>query len=136
MDIPFQHFRLSQEVSLEPIQAGEDQELLGTSQAIDINNADIAVGVSSVQVDLEDRVVFSTAASIFQNGEVTRVLAGDEFLPNSAIGINDGGYIVGVQAQIINQAQRSKMFVYNMNNEELEFPVGFFADNARFKYPL
>ncbi len=109
---------------------GEDQELLGTSQAIDINNADIAVGVSSVQVDLEDRVVFSTAASIFQNGEVTRILAGDEFLPNSAIGINDEGYIVGVQAQIINQAQRSRMFVYNMNNEEIEFPGGFFASSG------
>jgi hypothetical protein len=106
----------------------EEQALSGTSRAADINNADIAVGVASVQV--EGRTIISTAAAIFQNGEVTRIIEGDEFLPNSAVSINDAGYVVGVRAQIINQAQRSKMFVYNMANEELNFPTGFFTSSS------
>lgn len=106
----------------------EGQELSGISQALDINNADVAVGVASVQ--LEARTVTATAATIFQNGEVRRIIEGDEFLPNSATNINDSGYIVGVQAKFINQAQRSKMFVYNMNNEELNFPIGFFTSSG------
>ncbi|MGJ8674802.1 MAG: DUF3466 family protein [Pseudoalteromonas sp.] len=111
----------------------DEEELAaqGSSQALDVNNNGVAVGVSSVKVDVREQTVLTTAASLFlQSGEVVRILEDDDLLPNSAISINDSGYVVGVRSQSINRISRNKMFIYNMNDDSVNFPNDFFTSSS------
>jgi hypothetical protein len=111
----------------------DEEELAaqGSSQALDVNNNGVAVGVSSVKVDIREQTVLTTAASLFlQSGEVVRILEDDDLLPNSAISINDSGYVVGVRSQSINRISRNKMFIYNMNDDSVNFPNDFFTSSS------
>ncbi len=109
----------------------DELALQGSSQAIDVNNNGVAVGISSVKVEVRDQTVLTTAGSLFlQNGEVVRIIEDDDLLPNSAIAINDSGYIVGLRSQSINRVSRNKMFVYNMNDSSLNFPDDFFSSSS------
>ncbi len=109
----------------------EELALQGSSQALDVNNNGIAVGVSSVKVLVREQTVLSTAASLFMpSGEVVRIIEDDEFLPNSAISINDSGYVVGLRTESINRIPRNKMFIYNMNDSTFNFPDDFFASSS------
>ena len=65
-----------------------------------------------------------------QNGEVVQVLEDQDLLPNSAIAINDSGYIVGLRSQSINRIARNKMFIYNMNDGNVTFPTDFFDSSS------
>lgn len=107
--------------------ADEEPASSGSSQALDINNNGVAVGVASVKVN--EGSSLSTAAAIFKDGAVTRIIADDELLPNSAITLNDK-YVVGLQSKSINRALRSKMFVYNMGTDEVVFQNGFFTSSS------
>jgi hypothetical protein len=111
----------------------DEEELAaqGSSQALDVNNNGVAVGVSSVKVDVREQTVLTTAASLFlQSGEVVRILEDDDLLPNSAISINDSGYVVGLRSQSINRVSRNKMFIYNMNDDTVNFPDDFFTSSS------
>ncbi len=96
------------------------------SQATDINDAGVAVGSSSVPIS----TVFTDAATIFENGEVTRIIEGDDFLPNLATGINNNDIIVGYRGERINGITRTKMFVFNRTTDDLVFPAGFFVSSS------
>jgi hypothetical protein len=103
----------------------------GSSQALDANNNGVAVGISSVKVEVREQTVLATAASMFlQSGEVVRIIEDDDLLPNSAIAINNSGYIVGLRSQSINRISRNKMFIYNMNDSSLHFPDDFFTSSS------
>ena len=97
-----------------------------SSQARDINNNNVAIGTSIVSVNGN----LSQAASLFQDGVVTRLITDDDLLPNVGLAINDNGYVVGVRQQFIDTATRTKMFVYDMRTEELLFPTDFFASSS------
>jgi len=107
----------------------EETELQGSSQAIDVNNNGVAVGVSSVKLAEGTRV--STAATMFlQSGEVVQIIEDEDLLPNSAISINDSGYVVGLRSLGINNISRNKMFIYNMNDASVTFPTDFFDSSS------
>lgn len=100
----------------------------GTSQALDVNVNGVAVGVASLKVG-EDQL-FSTAAAIFQNGVVTRMIEDDDLLPNSALHINDNNYVTGVRSERINNVSRSRMYVYNLSTDDIDFVDGFFVSSS------
>lgn len=111
----------------------DEEELAaqGSSQALDVNNNGVAVGLSSVKVEVREQTVLTTAASLFlQSGEVVRIIEDDDLLPNSAISINDSGYVVGLRSQSINRISRNKMFIYNMNDDTINFPDDFFTSSS------
>jgi hypothetical protein len=108
----------------------DEEELAsaGTSQALDVNVNGVAVGVASLKVG--ENQLFSTAAAVFQNGEVTRMIADDDLLPNSALHINDNNYVTGVRSERINNVSRSRMYVYNLNTDDIDFVDGFFVSSS------
>jgi hypothetical protein len=100
----------------------------GTSQALDVNVNGVAVGVASLKVG--ENQLLSTAAAIFQNGEVSRIIEDDDFLPNSALHINDNSYVTGVRSERINNVFRSRMYVYDLSNDDIDFVDGFFVSSS------
>lgn len=109
----------------------EELSAQGSSQALDVNNNGVAVGISSVKVEVREQTVLTTTASLFlQSGEIVRIIEDDALLPNSAISINDSGYVVGLRSQSINQISRNKMFIYNMNDDTVNFPDDFFTSSS------
>jgi hypothetical protein len=101
----------------------------GSSQALDVNNNGVSVGVASIKT--ADGTIVTTAAALFlQSGEVVQILEDENLLPNSAIAINDSGYIVGLRSQSINRIARNKMFIYNMNDSNVTFPTDFFDSSS------
>jgi len=96
------------------------------SQASDINNSGVAVGSSSVQVG----EFFSEAAVVFNNGEVQRLIADDDLLPNIATNINDNNIVVGYRVVRINGVNRNKMFVVDRNSGNVDLIDGFFVSSA------
>jgi len=103
----------------------------GSSQALDVNNNGVAVGLSSVKVEVRDQTVLTTAAALFlQSGEVMRIIEDDDLLPNTAVSINDSGYVVGLRSQVINRTSRNKMFIYNISDSTLRFPDDFFTSSS------
>jgi hypothetical protein len=103
----------------------ENTVLLST-QAVEINNAGVAVGTSAVPIGSS----FTQAAVAFENGETIRLIEDDNLLPNIATNINDNGYIVGYQNLRVGTATRSKMFVINRNTEDFLFSNGFFVNSS------
>jgi hypothetical protein len=107
----------------------EETDLQGSSQALDVNNNGVSVGVASIKS--ADGTLVTTAAALFlQSGEVVQIIEDEDLLPNSAIAINDSGYIVGLRSQSINRIARNKMFIYNMNDGNLSFPTDFFDSSS------
>jgi hypothetical protein len=107
----------------------EEPDLQGSSQALGVNNSGVSVGVASIKA-VDGTVVTTAAAMFLQNGEVIQVLEDQDLLPNSAIAINDSGYIVGLRSQSINRIARNKMFIYNMNDGNVTFPTDFFDSSS------
>lgn len=103
-----------------------DNTVVLISEAVDVNNSDIAVGSTIISVDER----FTQAAALFEGGVSTRLVADDALLPNRSVGINDNGYVVGIRQQRINNTFRDKMFVYNTNTDEVTFPTDFFISSA------
>jgi hypothetical protein len=107
----------------------EEPDSQGSSQALDVNISGVSVGVASIK--LADSTQVTTAAAMFlQSGEVVQILEDQDLLPNSAIAINDSGYIVGLRSQGINRISRNKMFIYNMNDASVIFPTDFFDSSS------
>ncbi|MFC4699462.1 DUF3466 family protein [Glaciecola siphonariae] len=96
------------------------------NDALDINNAGVAVGSGTV---LRNNVGVS-AAMVYENGTTTRLIEDDDMLPNFAIGINDAGIVAGYQIQAINNQGRAKLFTYDLNSGELVFPDDFFVSSS------
>ena len=63
---------------------------------------------------------------MFADGVTSRLIADDDLLPNQAFGISDDGYVVGTRQELINGSFRRKMFVYNLNSDDITFPDDFF----------
>jgi hypothetical protein len=107
----------------------EEPALQGSSQALDVNIDGVGVGVASVKV--ADGTLQSTAAAMFlPSGEVVQIIQDEALLPNSAIAINDTGYVVGLRRQRINNVSRNKMFIYNSDDGNVTFPDDFFDNSS------
>lgn len=109
-----------------PFQPDAEEERAFGSQALDINNAGVAVGASAVE--LNDG--FTSAAVSYIDGKVERLINDDDLLPNTARGINDNDFVVGTRIERINGSNRARMFILNRANNELEFVNGFFSSSG------
>jgi hypothetical protein len=97
-----------------------------SSEALDINDSGVAVGSSSVPRGTS----FSTAATIFEDGLITRIIDDEDMLPNIATTINNNGFVAGYQTVVVGQVLRTKMFIYNKNTADLNFSNGFFINSS------
>ena len=97
------------------------------STALGINNLGQAVGSSSL---LFNETVITTIATLYENGESTRIIEDDDRLPNSAVAINDNELVVGSYQELINGAAREKMFVHDLTNNETRYVTGFFESSG------
>lgn len=97
-----------------------------SSSANDINDNGVAVGVSDAPFfDRND-----DTAVIFENGVTTRIIEDETLMPNTAMGINNNGFIVGYQNFVVGQVQRTKMFTFDRDTDTLNFPDGFFVNSS------
>lgn len=97
------------------------------SSALGINNAGQAVGSSSI---LFDERVITTIATLYENGEASRIIEDDDLLPNSAIAINDNQLVVGSYQEVINGSAREKLFVHDLSSDETRLIEGFFESSG------
>ncbi|MDP4535248.1 DUF3466 family protein [Alkalimonas collagenimarina] len=116
-----------------------------SSLAYDVNNNGIIVGVSTysdssdiISTESFDRwtnqritrqdMYSSNRASIFMDGAVQAIFPEDnrEWLSSSANAINNNNIIAGFATKIISSQPRSKMFYFDMHNNEIVFPEDFF----------
>lgn len=104
----------------------EDTTAAFASEASDINDNGVAVGYS--QITINDRI--TTVAAKFENSEVTRLIADDDFAPNIATGINNNDFVVGFRQQVINGVSRSRLFVLNQSTQDIVNPEGFFVSSS------
>lgn len=112
----------------------EDDTAYYFSAAYDINDQGIAVG-ESLTGDLR-RIVrpavgsgvneSERVATVFRDGETTELLNRDDNLSSQAIAINDNNWITGSVLRSTSGVARERMFVMNLDTQELKFPEGFF----------
>lgn len=107
------------------------------SRASAINDNDIAVGHSlytdsdrtfrffSLGVEIK-RIYAAPHATIFNGEEVQGFIDTNEWLASIAVDINNQNLVVGYALKNINSAVRNRLFVYDLNNQQLKFPNGFF----------
>jgi hypothetical protein len=108
-----------------------------SSQALDINDNGIAVGVSNGQYTENSVTVTRNFAVIFDGDEVINLTPDPDSNAartsnsiSSATGINNNNLVVGHKVKSVNGTNRTKFFVYDMNLDELTFPNDFFLGSS------
>lgn len=103
-----------------------------------INDNNIAVGHSlysdvnrKIRIfdafGVEQRRIYAAPhATIFNGEEVQGFIDTNEWLASIAVDINNQNLVVGYALKNINSAVRNRLFVYDLNNQQLKFPNGFF----------
>ena len=112
------------------------------SRATAINDNGIAVGHSLyTDVDriiryfdnfgFEYRRAYSAPhATIYQQDDVKGFINTQDWLASIAVDINNQGLVTGYAFRSINSAVRSKLFTYNIDNQELKVVDGFFSSST------
>ncbi len=112
-----------------PITPDEDDNRAFISEANAVNENGIAVGRASNF--FEDNDSFLTAyAAIFNGDEVTNITDRNEYLSSVANDINNQNIVVGEGVREINGSNRSKFFVYDLDNDSIQFPEDFFLGSS------
>lgn len=112
------------------------------SRASAINDDGIAVG-HSLYTDSDRKIRFfnnvgaefqriyaAPHATIFNGEEVTGFIDTNEWLASIATDINNQNLVVGYALKNINSLIRNRLFVYDLNNQQLKFPNGFFNSSG------
>ena len=99
------------------------------NSAVAINNSGLAIGNGTTLLS-DSRAV--NAAMLYENGQTIRLIDDDSVLPNFAVDINEDDVVAGYQAVVENNASVARFFTFNVNTNELNFPVGFFASSSTF----
>ncbi len=104
--------------------AGEDstQPLRGFAEARDINDNGVAVGFSG-------RGGVRQAAS-FSNAQTELILPSDEFPVSQAFAINNNNNVTGTIVEVIENRAINRMFVTNLETQEVVLPSGFFSTST------
>lgn len=104
--------------------ADEDQTspLRGFAEARDINDIGVAVGFSG-------RGGVRQAAS-FSNSQTDLILPSDEFPVSQAFAINNNNNVTGTIVEVIENRAINRMFVTNLETQEVFLPTGFFSSST------
>lgn len=119
---------------------GDQLNIQFIGQALDINNAGVAVGYSQTgEIVTLTRLGNSRRSSereevavLLANGETTELLPRDENIQSRAISINDDNWIAGQVTREPNNSARDFLFVHNPDTGETFYPQSFF-DNAQVR---
>jgi len=108
-----------------------------SSQAIAINDNGVAVGTSNGQYTENEVTVTRNFGVIFDEDEIINLtpepdslVARTSNIISSAADINNNNLVVGYQVKSVNGSNRTKFFVYDMNLDEITFPVDFFLGSS------
>jgi hypothetical protein len=115
----------------------EDDTLNYASQAVAINDNGIAVGSSNGKYVEGDVSVTRNFAVIFENDqvinitpEIDRNVARTSSTISTAVDINNTNMVTGYQVKSVNGQNRTKVFVYDMNTQQMTFPNDFFLGSS------
>ncbi|WP_394220256.1 DUF3466 family protein [Alteromonas gracilis] len=102
--------------------------------AYDINSQGMAVGegltgerVVITRPGTSGRTESERVATVFRDGETIELLPRDENILSQAIAINDENWVTGAILRSQSDIARSRMFVYNLDTQEAQYPDGFFV---------
>ncbi|MEM0911833.1 MAG: DUF3466 family protein [Pseudomonadota bacterium] len=107
----------------------EEFDVRTYARAMDINNNGTMVGFSTAPESQRDEQLVAIA-TVFENGETTRLFEVDDIVASYAMAINDDDIVVGFFPGIFNDRIRNRMFVYDRNTQELTRPNGFFVSSS------
>jgi hypothetical protein len=114
-----------------------DDETNYSSQALEINDNGIAVGVSNGQYIVNGVTATRNFGVIFDNDQIINITPDPETIVaqtsttiSSAADINNDNLVVGYQIKSVNGSNRTKFFVYDMNLNEITFPEDFFLGSS------
>lgn len=95
------------------------------ARANDINANGTMVGFSTVPESEREQLV--AVATVFENGQTTRLFDVDDIVASYAMAINDSDIVVGFYPAIFNDLVRNRMFVFDRNTQTLTRPSSFFV---------
>ncbi|MFC3095760.1 DUF3466 family protein [Alteromonas sediminis] len=119
----------------------EDDTFLYLSEAVDINDAGIAIGTASTGEIVEitrpnpnsgvgsNIIELGVVATSFHNGEMTELLDRSTFSQSRALVINNNNWVAGISAQVASTTARDKLFVKNLDSGEERIVNGFFTSS-------
>ncbi|GAA0345253.1 hypothetical protein GCM10009092_07160 [Bowmanella denitrificans] len=121
-----------------PFTPAEDDTNFYPSRAVDVNNAGIAVGTSFDRYPQNNDATRGFAA-VFADGKTT-VFANNEDYTNQTLrnnsylswtaAINNHNQVVGQTLKLVNGFERTKFFVYDLDEQTLEYPDDFFPGSS------
>lgn len=103
------------------------------SQALDVNNSGIAVGLSLYSnSDLyvyQDEIYRTEQATLFVENEALPMVDETEWSSSRALSINNNDIAIGYAVKNINGYARAKLFYYDYNTNKTNYVTGFFASS-------
>ncbi|MDG1121904.1 MAG: DUF3466 family protein [Glaciecola sp.] len=96
--------------------------------ALAINDEGIAVG--ETHTFYLDRELKFNSAAMFRDGETIELIDKEDYFPSTAKDINNNNIIIGTGSTQINGTTRTKFFTYDLDADELTFPVDFFPGSS------
>jgi uncharacterized membrane protein len=85
------------------------------------------IPVSPTQTERRNFIYVAPHATIFNEDGALPIVDPVEWLTSSATDINNQNIVVGYAAKSINSGLRRKMFIYDMNTNQIDFPEDFFT---------
>ena len=96
--------------------------------ALAINDQGIAVGETHTYY-LDRELKFNSAA-LFRDGETIEIIDKADYFPSTAKDINNNNVIIGTGSTQINGTSRTKFYTYDLDSDELTFPLDFFPGSS------
>ena len=125
---------ISQQTYPSLVEPEEDDTQHYFTLAYDINDQGIAVGealtgelVRITRPNSSGLTESVRVATVFRDGETVELLPRDENILSQAIGINDSNWVAGAVLRTSSDIARSRLFVYNLDTQEQQYPSGFFT---------
>lgn len=112
-----------------------------SSQAFDVNNSGVAVGVSLYSDSdraavTTDQIYRTEHATLFVEGEALPMVDATEWQNSRAVAINNNDIAVGYAIKTINSANRSKLFYYDYPADKVTFVTGFFSSSTTVPHAI
>lgn len=103
----------------------ESDSSIYSSTAVAINDYGIAVGQSPAYY--QDTTTLTTAAAIYNNGNVSTINANEDVYASAAVDINNDNLVIGYASKNINGSATNKFFVHDIDGDLTSYPDDFFT---------
>lgn len=113
----------------------EDDDNTYISRALAVNDNGIAVGDASKYFDSNENIIGMFAA-VFKDDEVIGFTDDSEYNGSVAVDINNNNLVVGQASKTISGYNRTKFFIYDVDNEVVTYPVDFFPGSASVAHSI